>query len=438
MNISVIGTGYVGLVTGVCLADLGMNVVCMDNNQEKIDILNKGQCTIYEPNLEEMLKESLNNKRIKFTKKIKEAVEFGQVIFIAVGTPELDDGSADLQYVFEAARDIAFNMNDYKVIVNKSTVPISTGQKVKQEINDILKQLNKNIKFDIVSNPEFLREGSAVGDFINPDRIVIGAENENAITIMKKIYHIQEKINIPIVFTNIETAEMIKYASNAFLATKVSFINEVANMCERSNADVRTVSKAMGLDRRIGPHFLKAGPGYGGSCFPKDTKAFVNIGKRFGYVPKIVKSTIHVNNKQKKIMVDKISRLIGDLEGKTISILGIAFKSETDDIRESPSISIIEELVKGKANVKVYDPKSMDNLKRLQPELRIQYCSDAYLACENSDCVVLVTDWNEFKKFDLIKLKEIVKSPVLVDLRNIYDPEYVKSLGFIYEGVGIR
>ena len=438
MNISVIGTGYVGLVTGACLAELGMNVVCMDSNQEKIDMLNKGLCTIYEPGLEDIVNENMVNKRIRFINDMKEAVEFGQVIFIAVGTPELGDGSADLQYIFEVARGIALHMSDYKVVVNKSTVPVGTGQRVRQEIMTILEQMNKKVDFDMISNPEFLREGCAVGDFINPDRIVIGTESEKATAIMKKVYRIHEQFNVPIVVSNIETAEMTKYASNAFLATKVSFINEVANICECSNADVRVVSKSMGLDKRIGTHFLKPGPGYGGSCFPKDTKAFVNIGETLGYCPKIVKSTICVNDKQKKLMVNKISKLVGKLEGKTIAILGVAFKPETDDIRESPAISIIEELDKGKAVVKVYDPKATDNLKMLQPELRVQYCSDVYSACKNSDCVVLVTDWEEFKELDLFKLREIVKVPILVDLRNIYDPEYVRSLGFIYEGVGIK
>lgn len=437
MNISVIGTGYVGLITGACMAELGMNVLCMDTDMDKVYKLKEGIPPIYEPGLLELVQENYSNsKRLNFTSNTQEAVTHADVIFITVNTPTLADESSDLQHVFGAAKEIGRYMNDYKVVVNKSTVPVGTGQLIKEEIRKILRQRAEDIPFDVVSNPEFLREGAAVKDFVNADRIVIGTESEKAKNIMKKLYNVQILMGIPFITTNIETAEMIKYASNAFLATKISYINEIANMCELCGADVSIVSQAMGLDNRIGPKFLNPGPGYGGSCFPKDTKALVGIGKRLGYVPRIVKSVINVNDNQRKQMVRKIRKAVGKLENKVITVLGIAFKPETDDIRESPSIYIIKILLEEKAVIKVYDPKALDNTKKYYPELNVQYREDEYSACEGSDCIILATEWEQFKNLDFQRLKGIVNKPVFIDLRNIYNPSFVKDSGFIYEGVG--
>lgn len=436
MNIAVIGTGYVGLVTGVCLSWLGFNVICMDVDKEKISKLNSGIVPIYEPGLEEILKECAKAGRLVFTDNMKKAVDFGEVIFIAVGTPSDENDSADLKYVFQAASEIANCMNEYKVIINKSTVPVGTGSKVKNKIKDILLQLEKNIDFDIVSNPEFLREGTAVKDFIKPDRIVIGVETERAEYLMKKIYSKQMFLDIPVIVTNIETAEMIKYASNAFLATKISYINEIANICDLCNADISIVSKAMGLDKRINPSFLNPGPGFGGSCFPKDTKALIGFGRNMGYSPRIIEGVVNVNNTQRVIMFNKIRNALGDLNDKVITILGLAFKPGTDDIREAPSIAIIKLLLENGARVMVFDPAAMENAKLQFPELNLVYCSDAYSACNDSDCAVLVTEWKEFCQLDFKRLKSIMRMPVFIDLRNVYDPEYIKSFGFYYRGVG--
>jgi UDPglucose 6-dehydrogenase len=436
MNIAVIGTGYVGLVTGGCLSQLGMNVICMDVNEDKIEKLKNGIIPIYEPGLEEVIRENYNSGRLSFTTSIKDAVSNSKVIFIAVGTPPQQDDSADLKYVHQAARDIANYMEDYKVIVNKSTVPVGTGHSVKTEIEDILKQRNKTFGFDVVSNPEFLREGTAVKDFLKPDRIVIGAESETALNLMKRIYDVQIQLDIPMVVTNLETAEMIKYASNAFLATKISYINEIADMCDLCNADISVVSKAMGLDNRIGSKFLSPGPGYGGSCFPKDTKALVTIGRNLGYIPKIVESAVEVNDNQSLIMFEKIKNTIGSVENKIVTILGIAFKPETDDIREAPAINIIKMLLDNGAKIKAYDPEAMENAKKEHPDLSIEYCNDIYSACEDSDCIVLVTEWQEFMNLDFLKIKAIVRMPAFIDLRNAYMPSYVKDLGFLYKGVG--
>lgn len=436
MNIAVIGTGYVGLVTGGCLAQLGMSVICMDIDEDKIKKLKSGIVPIYEPGLEQIIRENLNSERLIFTTSIKEAVAHAKVIFIAVGTPPQQDDSADLKQVYQAARDIARHMEDYKVIVNKSTVPIGTGHFVKTEIENILQQRNKTFGFDVVSNPEFLREGTAVKDFLKPDRIVIGAESETSLNLMKKMYSVQIQLDIPIVVTNLETAEMIKYAANAFLATKISYINEIADMCDLCNANISVVSKAMGLDNRIGTKFLNPGPGYGGSCFPKDTKALVKIGKDLGYVPKIIESTVEVNDNQPMMMFEKISNTIGSLENKVVTILGIAFKPETDDIREAPAINIMKLLLENGAKIKAFDPEAMENAKKAHPDLAIEYCNELYSACEDSDCIVLVTEWQDFMNLDFLKLKSIVRIPIFIDLRNAYTPSYVENLGFLYKGVG--
>jgi UDPglucose 6-dehydrogenase len=436
MNIAVIGTGYVGLVTGGCLAQLGMNVICMDIDEEKIKKLKSGIIPIYEPELEQIIRENLNSGRLSFTTSIEEAVAHGKVIFIAVGTPPQQDDSADLKHVYQAARDIARHMEDYKVIVNKSTVPIGTGHLVKTEIENILQERNKTFDFDVVSNPEFLREGTAVKDFLKPDRIVIGAESEISLNLMKKIYSVQIQLDIPIVVTNLETAEMIKYAANAFLATKISYINEIADMCDLCNANISVVSKAMGLDNRIGNKFLNPGPGYGGSCFPKDTKALVKIGKDLGYVPKIIESTIEVNDNQPMMMFEKIKNTLSSLENKVVTILGIAFKPETDDIREAPALNIMKLLLENGVQIKAFDPEAMENAKKAHPDLAIRYCNELYSACEESDCIVLVTEWQDFMNLDFLKLKSIVRTPIFIDLRNAYTPSYVENLGFLYKGVG--
>jgi len=424
------------LVTGACLAQLGMNVICMDIDEEKIKKLENSIVPIYEPGLGEIIEENYKSKRLSFTTSIKKAVEYAEVVFIAVGTPPKEDDSADLRYVQEVVQAIANNMEDYKVIVNKSTVPIGTGSWVKAEIDRVLRQRSKTIDFDVVSNPEFLREGTAVKDFLNPDRIVIGAESETALNLMKRIYAVQIQLDIPLIVTNLETAEMIKYASNAFLAAKISYINEIADMCDLCNADVEIVSKAMGLDNRIGPKFLSPGPGYGGSCFPKDTKALITIGKTLGYVPKLVESTVEVNANQPAIMVDKIINTVDGVRSKTITILGIAFKPETDDIREAPALEIIKGLIENGARIKAFDPEAMENAKEAFCNPFIEYCSDIYSACENSDCIVLVTEWKEFMDLDFARLKAIVHTPVFIDLRNVYAPSLVKNLGFLYKGVG--
>lgn len=437
MNITVIGTGYVGLITGACMAEMGMDVLCMDNDEDKVAKLKDGIVPIYEPGLAELVRENYaNSKRLNFTSNPEEAADHAELIFITVNTPTLGDDSSDLRYVFGAAKEIARYMKDYKVIITKSTVPVGTGKQVKEEIRSILCQRNVDIQFDVVSNPEFLREGAAVRDFFNTDRIVIGVESEKAANIMKKLYNIQILIGVPLIVTNIETAELIKYASNAFLATKISYINEIANICELCGADVSVVSRAMGLDGRIGSKFLNPGPGFGGSCFPKDSKALVGIGKRLGYVPRIVKSVISVNGSRYRHMVRKIRKIAGKLENRVITILGIAFKPETDDIRESPAVYIIKALSEEKAIIKVYDPAAMDNLKKHFPELTIQYCDDVYSACEGSDCVVLVTEWDQFKNLDFPRLKEILNTPVFIDLRNVYNPSEIKKSGFVYEGIG--
>lgn len=439
MNISIIGTGYVGLVTGACFAELGMNVICMDVNEEKISELKNGIIPIYEDRLENIIKHNYSNtKRLKFTTSAKDAVESSQVIFITVGTPSLEDGTVDLQYVLETAGEIGKYINDYKVIVSKSTVPIGTGKKVQKEIAGVLKQRKKDIKFDVVSNPEFLREGSAVKDFMNPDRIVIGAESDSAVQIMKELYNIHMLLDTPIIVTNIETAEMIKYAANAFLATKISYINEIANICEFCNADVNIVSKAMGMDNRIGDKFLNPGPGFGGSCFPKDTKALMKIGKTLGYEPQIVKSALRVNTDRKKYMFNKIKRVIGDIKGKSIAVLGISYKPETDDIRDSIAIPIIQMLLNDNANVKVFDPKAMTNAKNIYPDLPIEYCNDLETACENCNGIILFTEWKEFYAIDFGQLKTLVKEPIFIDLRNVYSKDIVESYGFLYEGVGVK
>lgn len=432
LNIAVVGTGYVGLVTGTCFADLGVNVTCIDNDKTKITNLKNGKIPIYEPGLEEMVKTNIQEGRLSFTTDIAEGVANSLVIFIAVGTPQSDDGSADLSYVDQVAREVALNMTDYKVIVTKSTVPVGTGARIRKIIE---KNQKTPVEFDIVSNPEFLREGSAIEDFMRPDRVVIGADSEQAVAIMKDLYRPLFLIETPFVITNIESSEMIKYASNAFLAVKISFINEIANLCELAGADVHTVAKGMGLDGRIGPKFLHAGPGYGGSCFPKDTKAIVQIAHNIGYDLEIIPSAIHVNETQRLKMVDKIVKAMDrDVKGSVISFLGLAFKPNTDDMREAPSIEIVNKLQEMGAVIQAFDPAAMEESKKYFKN--IKYCDDPYQAISGSDACVLITEWNQFRKMDLQKIKELMRSPVFVDLRNVYDEEQMKEAGFKYACVG--
>jgi UDPglucose 6-dehydrogenase len=431
MNISVIGTGYVGLVTGACLAEFGMNVICIDNDCQKIDLLKQGKISIYEPGLEDLVMKNMREGRLRFSSSIEEGVRSSLVIFIAVGTPSKDDGSADLRAVEGVAKEIVRCMDGYKVIVVKSTVPVGTSRWLKRLVEE--HQLRPT-PFDIVSNPEFQREGSAVEDFIRPDRVIIGAESEQAIAIMKDIYSALYLIETPFVITTLETAEMIKYATNAFLATKVTFINEIANLCETVGADVRHVARAMGLDGRIGKKFLHPGPGYGGSCFPKDTRALSRMAREKGYSLKVLDSVIEVNEEQKQRMVTKIGEKVGDLPGKTIGILGLSFKPNTNDIRESSSIAIIRGLLAMGAKVKAYDPAAMEEAKSVLAE--VEYGQDAYDVAKGSDALVLVTEWNQFRRLDLDRIKSLLKSPVFIDLRNVYDPEQMKRLGFNYCGVG--
>lgn len=431
MHISVIGTGYVGLVTGICFAEYGLSVTCVDNNEKKIKLLNKGTVPFYEPGAEELLQRNLKAGRLHFTTNIAEAVESALVIFIAVGTPPRGDGSADMRHVENVAKEVARHIKSYKVIVTKSTVPVGTGEKLREIIS---KNLEENVDFDIVSNPEFLREGAAIEDFMRPNRVVIGASSEQAVAIMKDLYRPLYLIETPFVITDVKTAELIKYTSNAFLATKVSFINEIANLCETVSADVQVVAKAMGLDKRIGSKFLHAGPGYGGSCFPKDTLALLQIARGSDTELNIIEAVVKANEHQKKRAAKKIKDAMGALKGKTICILGLSFKPNTDDMRDAPSLFIIKELLRAGAKIRTFDPVAMEQAKNIFP--KITYCKDAYDAAKGTDAVVIVTEWNQFRNLELSRLKNLLKGKFFFDLRNIYEPEKVRKLGFNYYSIG--
>lgn len=431
MNISVIGVGYVGLVTGVCFAEFGLKVTCIDKDGEKIRNLRKGIIPIYEPGLEEKVKKNIKEGRLTFTTDIGEAVDNALAIFIAVGTPPMKDGSADLSFVDEVAETIAKHMTGYKVIITKSTVPVGTGERLRKIVG---RSQRESIDFDIVSNPEFLREGSAIEDFMRPDRVVIGAESQQAVAIMKDLYRPLYLIETPFLITDVPTAEMIKYASNSFLATKITFVNEIANLCEKVGADVRMVAKGMGLDGRIGSKFLHPGPGYGGSCFPKDVLALSKISRDKDYDFKILKGVIEANSRQKTLMVEKIREAVGDLNGKTIGILGLSFKPNTDDMRDAPSIEIINALQKSGAKINAYDPAAMDEAKKVLKD--ITYCDDSYMAIDGADALIILTEWNQFRNLDLEKVKSLIKSPIFIDLRNVYEPNKIKELGLKYVGVG--
>jgi UDPglucose 6-dehydrogenase len=431
MHISVIGTGYVGLVTGACFAEFGLHVTCMDTDAKRIGKLEKGEVPFYEPGITELVAKGIRDNRLTFTTDIAKAVDGTLVIFIAVGTPSRSDGSADLSYVEEVGRGIATQMTGYKVIATKSTVPVGTGEKLREVIKASQK---KPVRFDIVSNPEFLREGSAIEDFMRPNRVVIGADSAEAVAIMKDLYRPLYLLETPFVITDIPTAEMIKYASNAFLATKVSFINEIANLCEKVGADVQVVAKGMGLDHRIGSKFLHPGPGFGGSCFPKDVAALIQTGDRAGSEMQIVKATAAVNQRQKLAMVEKIKHALGGLKGKTVGVLGLSFKPNTNDLREAPSLTIIEELQNAGCAVRAYDPASLEEGSKLLP--KITPCADPYEAAKGSDALVIMTEWNQFRNLELDRLKTLLRQPVLIDLRNVYEPERVAGMGFRYVSVG--
>ncbi|BEQ15191.1 UDP-glucose dehydrogenase family protein [Desulfoferula mesophila] len=432
MNICMVGVGYVGLVTGACFAEFGINVVCVDKVQEKIDMLKRGKVPIYEPGLEEMVAKNAREGRLSFTTDLEEGIKNSLVIFIAVGTPQGNDGAADLKYVEQVAKSIGQTMTDYKVVVTKSTVPVGTGQKVAEIIRA---NQETPLDFDVVSNPEFLREGSAIEDFMRPNRVVVGTSSERAQAVMRDLYAPLYLIETPFVLTNVETAEMIKYASNAFLATKISFINEMANICEKVGADVNLVAKGMGLDRRIGSKFLHAGPGYGGSCFPKDTEAIAHIAKDHDYRFRIVEAVIEVNRDQRRRMADKIAQALGgDLQGKVVACLGLTFKPNTDDMRESPSLAILPAVMRRGAEVRAYDPAGM--AEAMEKMAGLVACDNSYHAAEGADCLVLMTEWNQFRNLDWARLKQVMRGKVVVDLRNVYAPEKVRQAGFTYISVG--
>jgi len=429
MDIAVIGTGYVGLVTGVGLADFGHDVICCDNNEEKIAALNQGKIPIWEPGLEQILER--NSSRLKFTTDLADAIRSSRAIFIAVGTPQNADGSANLEYVDEAARSIGQYMNGPKLVITKSTVPVGTGRR----IANIIEQAGTPHRASIVSNPEFLREGSAIEDFMKPERVVIGADDEAAVQLMRDIYEPLHSLDTPFVVTNVESSELIKYAANGFLATKISFINEVAALCEKVGADVQDVARGIGLDKRIGILFLQAGPGFGGSCFPKDTAALASIAKQHDSKFRIIESVMEVNDAVKQRMVEKtIEALDGEPRGKTVAVLGLAFKPETDDMRDSPTIPLIEGLQKRGVKIRACDPAAVQNAEKIFDN--VAYFHDAYETAEGADALVIATEWNVFRTLRLEKIKSVMHVPVMVDLRNVYEPHRVRAEGFTYFGVG--
>jgi UDPglucose 6-dehydrogenase len=431
VDIAVIGTGYVGLVTGAGLADFGNDVICVDVDVKKIDALKKGVIPIYEPGLDKLVSKNVEEGRLRFTTELADAIRASRAIFIAVGTPPKADGSADLRYVEQVANSIAEHMNGPKLVITKSTVPIGTGRL----IEEIIHSHGNGHKASVVSNPEFLREGSAIEDFMKPDRVVIGASDAEAAEAMKEIYAPLHSLEIPFVVTNVESSELIKYAANGFLATKITFINEIAAVCEKVGANVQDVALGMGLDSRIGPKFLQAGPGFGGSCFPKDTSAMADIARRNGYDFQIMEAVLRVNDDIKERMVVKIvDALDGDVKGKTVGILGLAFKPETDDMRDSPTIPIIQGLQKLGATVRAYDPQATENAKTFFTGLT--YCGDAYETAEGCDALVIATEWNEFRALNFERVKKAMRRPLIVDLRNVYDPHRMRDHEFEYVSVG--
>jgi len=435
MNVCVIGAGYVGLVSGACFAEFGVQVVCADSDAAKVAALQEGKIPIYEPGLEGLVERNLREKRLSFTTDTAEAVRTSLVVFIAVSTPPLADGATDLTAMEAASRAIGRSLDDYKVIVTKSTVPVGTYAKVRGWIEEELAAAGREVRFSVASNPEFLREGAAIGDFMRPDRVVIGTQDVEASAILRDLYRPLYLIEAPFLMTDNPTAELMKYAANAFLATKISFINEMANLCEKVGADVHAIARGMGLDRRIGPKFLHPGPGFGGSCFPKDTRSLAHFSRAAGEELSIVESVIRVNERQRERMVEKIvAALDGNVDGRTIGVLGLSFKPETDDVRDAPSLDIIRGLEKRGARVRAYDPHAMQEASKLLPNLVT--CSDVYDACRGADALVLITEWNQFRMLDLARIKSLLQQPVIVDLRNIYEPASMRAAGFRYSCVG--
>ncbi len=433
MKVVMVGTGYVGLVSGACFSEFGAQVTCVDKDEKKIKALTEGKIPIYEPGLDEIVEKNLKSGHLEFTTDLKSAAEDADLIFIAVGTPSRrGDGHADLKYVFAAAEEIANSISKYSVIVNKSTVPVGTAQKVK----DIIQKSNPSADFDVASNPEFLREGSAIEDFMRPDRVVIGVESKKAKEVIMSLYQTLSLIKTPIFFTNLESAELIKYASNAFLATKISFINELSMLSEKTGADIHSVAQGMGLDDRIGAKFLQAGPGYGGSCFPKDTLALIQTFEDFELDNKIVKSVVEINTAQKERMIKKIrNSLGGDESGKVIAVFGLTFKPETDDMRDAPSLTILPPLIEAGAHVKAHDPEGTEQAQTLLPK-SIEYFPDIFEAADGADAVILMTEWNQYKDLDLQLLKNKMKGKIFLDLRNVYEPNEMNDAGFEYYCIG--
>lgn len=438
MKIVVVGTGYVGLVTGACLSDVGHEVICVDVNVEKIENLKKGILPIYEPGLDGIVERNTKKGRLHFSTNLAEAIKGASVAFIAVGTPPGEDGSADLQYVLAVAREIGENMDDYTVVITKSTVPVGTAIKVKAEVKKALEKRKANIDFDIASNPEFLKEGAAIDDFMKPDRIVVGVETEKARDLMERIYNPFVLNGHPVIFMDVPSAEMTKYAANAMLATKISFMNDIANLCDVLGADVNMVRKGIGSDPRIGNKFIYPGIGYGGSCFPKDVKALVRTGREAGYELRILQSVEDVNDDQKTVLVEKIKQHYnGSLKGKTFAMWGLSFKPQTDDMREAPALVIIDELKKMGAEVKAYDPVAMKEARHILGD-KIVFAADEYDAIKGADALLLVTEWLEFRSPDFKRIKETLKAPVVFDGRNIYDRDYLRGLGYTYYGIGVN
>ncbi|MFK8020015.1 MAG: UDP-glucose/GDP-mannose dehydrogenase family protein [Pseudomonadales bacterium] len=432
MNVVMIGAGYVGLVSGSCFAEFGANVCCVDVNEERVSSLSRGEIPIYEPGLDLLVAKNVDAGRLRFSTDIKSAVPDADIIFIAVGTPtRRGDGHADLTYVYEAAKNIAPLLSGYTVIVNKSTVPVGTARQVQR----IVKEHNPEADFDIASNPEFLREGAAISDFMRPDRVVLGVETERAEDLLRELYRPINLIEAPILCTGLESAELTKYAANAFLATKISFINEISSLCESVGADVHEVAKGMGLDGRIGRKFLHPGPGYGGSCFPKDTTALIRIAQENDISLRIVEAVVDVNDAQKARMVNKIKTALGDVAGKKIAVFGLTFKPETDDMRDSPSIAIIPPLMDKGAVIRAHDPKGVEQARSLLPG-DVSYFDDAYEAAKGVDAIVLMTEWNQYRSLDLRRLKKDMNDTHFIDLRNVYDPKHMKKQGFKYTSVG--
>jgi len=427
-NICVVGTGYVGLTTGVCFADLGHSVTCIEIDLHKLELLRSGKSPIFEPGLEEMQERNMRAGRLRFTDDYAVGIPDAEFIFITVGTPMAEDGSADLTYVKAAARSIGQYLRSGSIIIDKSTVPVGTGDLVE---NIIAEHAGPDVKFDVVSNPEFLREGSALSDFFKPDRIVLGAKNREA---AQRVAALHETLGAPIIITDLRTAEMIKYASNAFLSPRISFINEIAQICERLGADVREVARGMGADKRIGPHFLEAGVGYGGSCFPKDVLALYHMAASAGCHPQLLQAVMDINSDARKRFVKKVETVLGTLEERLIGVLGLSFKPNTDDMREAPSVDIINALLKKGARVKAYDPVAMPRAEELLPT--VTFTATAYDVAKDADALLLVTEWNEFKQLDWHRIKRYMRQPVVIDGRNLYDPREMRNLGFIYWGVG--